>query len=130
MGYGSGAGDVLLDDTKHQNIRKDTKHRNIGRHQHNDTRNQHDTMHQTTPDTKTPIKTNLGSHARPWEGVACQGSLLTRRFEPLQALGCCRESRRLVLKAAPFIGDQRGVLLKALCKPIFVVRSRDKEFEA
>ena len=37
---------------------------------------------------------------------------------------------RVVLKAAPFIGDQRGVLLKALCKPIFVVRSRDKEFEA
>ena len=36
----------------------------------------------------------------------------------------------MVLKAAPFIGDQRGVLLKALCKLIFVVRSRDKEFEA
>ena len=48
----------------------------------------------------------------------------------LQAPGRCRGSRRVVLKAAPFIGDQRGVLLKALCKPIFVVRSRDKEFEA
>ena len=35
-----------------------------------------------------------------------------------------------MLKAAPFIGDQRGVLLKALCKPIFVERSRDKDFEA
>ena len=36
----------------------------------------------------------------------------------------------MVLKAAPFIGDQRGVLLKALRKPIFVVRSLEKEFEA
>ena len=48
----------------------------------------------------------------------------------LQALGRCRGSRRVVLKAAPFIGDQRGVLLKTLCKPTFAVRSHDKEFEA
>ena len=33
-------------------------------------------------------------------------------------------------KAAPFIGDQRGVLLKALCKPTFAVRFRDKDFDA
>ena len=51
-------------------------------------------------------------------------------FALFQAPGRRRVSRRVVLKAAPFIGDQRGVLLKALCKPIFVVRSRDKEFEA
>ena len=36
----------------------------------------------------------------------------------------------MVLKADPFIGDQRGVLLKALRKPVVVVRSRAKEFEA
>ena len=50
--------------------------------------------------------------------------------EVLQAPGRCRGSRRVVLKAAPFIGEQRGVLLKAVCKPTFAVRSRDKEFEA
>ena len=58
------------------------------------------------------------------------------RFSPNEAFrtvtgtGRCRESRRVVLKAAPFIGDQRGVLLKALCKPTFAVRFRDKEFDA
>ena len=36
----------------------------------------------------------------------------------------------MVLKAAPFIGEQRGVLLKALCKPTFAVRLRDKQFDA
>ena len=43
----------------------------------------------------------------------------------LQALGRCRGSSRVVLKAAPGIGDQRRVLLKPLHKPIFVVRSRN-----
>ena len=53
-----------------------------------------------------------------------------RRVGLLQAPGRCRGSRRVVLKAAPFIGEQRGVLLKAVCKPTFAVRSRDKVFEA
>ena len=48
----------------------------------------------------------------------------------LQVPGCCRGSRRVVLKAAPFIEEQRGVLLKALCKLTFAVRFRDKEFDA
>ena len=43
----------------------------------------------------------------------------------LQAPGRCRGSSRVVLKAAPGIGDQRRVLLKPLHKPIFVVRSRN-----
>ena len=43
----------------------------------------------------------------------------------LQAPGRCRGSSRVVLKAAPGIGDQRRVLLKPLRKPIFVVRSRN-----
>ena len=47
-----------------------------------------------------------------------------------QVPGCCRGSRRVVLKAAPFIEEQRGVLLKALCKPTFAVRFLDKEFDA
>ena len=47
------------------------------------------------------------------------------RPEPLQAPGRCRGSSRVVLKAAPGIGDQRRVLLKPLRKPIFVVRSRN-----
>ena len=47
----------------------------------------------------------------------------------LQAPGHCRGSSRVVLKAAPGIGNQRRVLLKALPKPIFVVRAREKEFE-
>ena len=51
-------------------------------------------------------------------------------WEWLQAPGRCRGSRRVVLKAAPFIGEQHGVLLKALCKRTFAVRFRDKEFEA
>ena len=47
-----------------------------------------------------------------------------------QAPGRCRGSKSVVLKTAHFIGEQRGVLLKAVCKPTFAVRSRDKEFEA
>ena len=43
----------------------------------------------------------------------------------LQAPGRCRGSSRVVLKAAPGIGDQRRVLLKPLRKTIFVVRSRN-----
>ena len=49
----------------------------------------------------------------------------TMAIRRLQAPGRCRGSSRVVLKAAPGIGDQRGVLLKALRKPIFVVRSRN-----
>ena len=49
---------------------------------------------------------------------------------PLQGPGRCRGSRRVVLKAALVIGDQCGVLLKALCKPTFAVRFRDKELDA
>ena len=55
---------------------------------------------------------------------------LLRRPWSLQAPGRCRGSRRVLLEAAPFIEDQRGVLLKALCKSIFVVRYPDKDFEA
>ena len=65
-----------------------------------------------------------------WEKFPLRHPLTCERTGPLQAPGRCRGSRRVVLKAAPFIGEQRGVLLKAVCKPTFAVRSRDKEFEA
>ena len=57
----------------------------------------------------------------------CAASMLWLPYArlALQAPGRCRGSSRVVLKAAPGIGDQRRVLLKPLRKPIFVVRSRN-----
>ena len=57
----------------------------------------------------------------------CAASMLWLPYArlALQAPGRCRGSSRVVLKAAPGIGDQRRVLLKPLRKTIFVVRSRN-----